>query len=122
MTELSLDDLFKVAEAAPLLEEAEASLRGQGQEKRARSLSKLQQDAGVMIARRMDPDYDPMAGPETARLEEAFSPVTTARALSVLEDCRAFVDGPLQKGLEDLRREMTPLPPSVFAGHLRRTN
>lgn len=83
---VTLDSLFALAEAGPLLDKVETALRGGGRVELADSLLKLQQDVGVQIDREMS-GYDPAEpspGPETARLNAAYQPVTEERIGAVL--------------------------------------
>lgn len=89
MPALDLDQLFALAEASPALDEAEAALRAQGLTTEADALLKLQEDTGVAIDREMN-GYDPAEpapGPESARLNAAYLPVTAER-LDTLRQAR----------------------------------
>jgi hypothetical protein len=88
VTELNLDVLFAIAEAGPVLDKVEQSLRAGGKDKLADQIVKLQQDVGLEIAHEMTgaPLTGPGEGPESARLRAAYEPVTAAR-LRVLPEC-----------------------------------
>lgn len=106
---LNLDELFIIAEATPVLEQAEAALRQSGNAETANRLNKLMQDAGVQIDREMNgyDENEPAPGPQTAALNAAYDPVTPAR-LSVLRDAAASLSG--HDMLESLNGVMQSLP------------
>ena len=107
MTRATMDQLFALAAASPLLDEAEQELRQRGQDKLADNLVKLQQDAGLQLEREMN-GYDegtPAPGPQTAALNAAYQPVTYAR-LDMLRQVHDHLSpGDLKSGLSDLLRE-----------------
>ena len=92
--------LFQLAEAAPVLDKTEAALRLCGNKDAADALLKLQQDVGVTIDREFN-GYDPAApapGPETARLNAAYKPVTPERLSGALRaSYAALPDGEAKK-------------------------
>ena len=101
MSELGLNELFTIAQASPVLDQVEAELTNSGKEMQARALHKLQADAGVQIDREMsgfdenEPAVAP--GPETARLNAAYEPVTVSR-LDLLGQVQESLS---TKGLKD---------------------
>lgn len=112
MSNLSLDDLFVLAEASCALDRVEKDLRDRHRTGQANVLHKLQQDAGVAIAREMDPGYDPKAGQETAKLDRAFAPVTRGRVEVVLQEAFALAGAETRPELSALMSKMKvePLP------------
>lgn len=113
---MELDDLFAIAEAEPLLARAEEALRQAGQNGAADALLKLQQDAGLEIDREMGgaSGNEPPAGPETARLANAYQPLSADRVGRVLRDASAFFPDPELKALMQVLR-ITELPPAATA-------
>jgi hypothetical protein len=90
---VSLDMLFQIAEASPALDKVEASLREGGHTRIADDLLKLQQDTGVAIDREMcgyDP-AEPAPGPETAKLNAAYEPVTVSRLQDTFQSTVAAI-------------------------------
>ena len=81
MTTLTLDQLFIIAEASPLLEQVQDGLRQSGYEGDAKDMVKFQQDAGVQINREMFgyDENEPSSGAKTAQLDAAYEPVTIKR-------------------------------------------
>ncbi len=78
--EASLASLYAIAEAGPMLDKTEQSLRASGNIEQADALVKLQQDVGIAIDRAISgPAPRPEAGPQTSRLEAAYEPVTQER-------------------------------------------
>ena len=68
---LSMEQLMPLAEASPLLGLVECELRDTGKENQANDLVKLQQDAGIKIAKLFG-HYDTSAGSETAKLDKVY--------------------------------------------------
>jgi hypothetical protein len=104
MSTYSLDDLFVLAEETPFLEKL-------GQD----GMDKLLQDVGVQIDREMtgyDPS-DPAPGPETARLNAEYEPVTPERVHSTLKGAYAALGLSQTEDAERFKRIMEKLQISV---------
>ena len=80
-------DLMPLLMASPDLDTVEADLRASGHIAQADDLLKLQQDAGVQMSG--EPLDQPAPGPESAKLQKNFEPVTTARLAEVLSQTYA---------------------------------
>ncbi len=121
MKEPDLDQLFAIVEASPLLDGVENELHKLGRADEAGVLCKLQQDAGVQIDREFS-SYDenePAPGPETARLNAAFEPVTAARLNILKQICQKLPDSDLKNGMTDLMDRLgmeATVPPTVKPG------
>lgn len=90
MSELSLDKLFVIAEASPVLDKVEAQLRAEGKDAAADALVKLQQDAGLEIDNEMTGSFSQTpSGPQTAKLMMEYQAVTYDRVVAVLSDSYA---------------------------------
>lgn len=102
MSEISIEQVSAIVDAAQELDRVETHLKAAGKGDLAGKLGKLQQDAGVMFARYYDPAYDAAAGPQTANLEREFEGVSGKRVLSVIRECQPHVNGTLQSTLGDV--------------------
>jgi hypothetical protein len=108
MAELSLDQLFAIAEASPALDRIEAHLRASGNKQGADALVKLQQDAGLEIDNEMTGSFsETPSGPQTAALMMEYQPVTQNRVVAALSDAYAGVtEDADKKALSDLIRSL----------------
>lgn len=118
MAILDLEQLFTIAENSIFLDSVEKALRDQGHNTEANALNKLQQDVGVAIEREMN-GYDenqPAPGPETARLNAAYEPVTFER-LDILTQTHQLLSGGVLKNktVNLIEKLSIPLAPPVIA-------
>lgn len=130
MTLLNLDQLFEIAMAAPALDLVEDELRQSTHENEANALHKLQEDSGVQIDRIMtgSDGSEPAPGPETARLNKSFEPVTIERVNTLQQARDKISDSELKAsiatliedlGIEDTNPDATPVvdpentPPAI---------
>src|SRR5688572_28061416 len=80
------------AEHGGCLDEVEMLLRKSGHEKPANDLLKLPQDAGLEMYPSFDPaDLSNATGPESAKLYQAYEPVTVERVNRVLSQAHAIL-------------------------------
>ena len=85
---LSMKQPMPLAKASPLLSLVEFELRETGKKNQADDLVKLQQNAGIEVAKIFG-HYDPSAGSETAKLNKAHEEITTERFNTVLRNAYA---------------------------------
>lgn len=115
---LSLDQLFAIAEAAPVLDKAEAELRAKGKGDVADRLVKWQQDAGLAVDNEFNGTLsEPAPGPATAALIKAYEPVTNTRSTAVLNDVYTGLDkGETQNNVLGVLRELARLNVQSLGG------
>ena len=95
-----------LTEASPLLDLVESKLRKRKKEDQANELLKLQQDAGIKVAKLFG-YYDPSAGPDTAKLDKAYEEITTERFNTVLQNAHAALpEGNLKIALLKLNNDL----------------
>jgi hypothetical protein len=117
MAILDLDTLFLIAESAPALDAADAGLRGAGKAGLADRLMKLQQDVGLEIDHEMTGAFDsPPAGPDSAALRAAYTPVTFQRLSVVAEAQAALPAGAGRDALGALAAKLPAAPVVAAAG------
>ena len=108
---LSVDQLYPLLESSPLLDRVEAALIAAGKLMSAQKLNKLQQDAGVQVDRAFtgaEPG-DPAPGPQSAKLNAAYEPVTADRLNGTLRDSYMMLnDG-------GVKQELGALLPKLLA-------
>ena len=136
----SLDDLFTLAEETPFFEKLQHDLTIKWGSNTAyewakqRSLGKLLQDTGVQIDREMsggDPTVPLSAGPETARLNAEFRPVTPARVEDVMRNTyhalgiscieekeKQEMSAKLEGIMDKLQLQITPQQRQSIASHV----
>lgn len=95
------EQLERIAAASPDLDHIEAALRHVGQEELAGRLLKLQQDIGLELLPEMG---EPLGGPRSAALRQAYEPVTMERLGVLAEVAAQLAPGPLQDTVMGLSR------------------
>lgn len=117
MAILDLDTLFLIAESAPALDAADASLRGAGKAGLADRLMKLQQDVGLEVEHEIKGIFDqPPKGPDSAVLRAAYRPVTLQRLSVVAEAQAALPAGAGRDALAALAAKLPAAPVVTAAG------
>jgi len=98
-----------------LLDSAEGALRTMGEENAADAIVKLQQDVGVQIDRQMNgfDENEPAPGPETARLNAAYEPVTDVRLGILQKVCQKLPQGDVKNNMELLVKNLKAMMPKT---------